>query len=440
VLLLLALLLGLATLVGEGDAYALEGIQGRYTIFYPSIELLYYHTDNLYLQPDNEVDSNQFVVRPTLWFEVPTDQHYFSISYTPQYRDVEEFDLDDEWSHFVDMEGKFQASPVFRVEMDYSFVYGVLETQEVDPDGELVFGLDPFDKNDLRADFIWEGQKQGADFYAGWFKTSFDRDTPSDANPTPEWLEREHVNVGIEYFYKFTPLSKFFVGFEHVAADHDYTAGWETDPYSGHCIGGACLGTMALDADSNKVYFGFQGELGRTSTGRISAGYQDTSYDDIPMYWLNDPTQGMNPFYDRVSDYSGLVVDGTFTKGFTRFTKVEVNLRRAENPSNYEGNAFYRANRLGFQLTNQPLGRKVFWSIGGYFQRNSYPDPTDLGGGMMKHREDDNLVARAEIGYHPLTHLNVKVNFTHQDRDSNMPNRAFDFEENVILFQLGLGY
>lgn len=440
-LLLMGLVLGLATLLGEGDATALEGIQGKYAIFYPSIELIYYHTDNLYLTPDNEEDSNQFLARPSFWVEIPTDTNYFSFEYTPQYRDVQEVDIPEDFSHFVDLKGKFQGSPTFRVEVTDHFAHGVLETHEVDPDGELAFGWDPFGANTARLDFIWEGQKQGADFYGSWFMTDFDRDEPYSYDPAPEFLEEDTLSVGIEYFYKFTPLSKFIVGYQFSMNSRDYSIDTlEYDPNVPIIIGGANLGTDSLDADTNLVQFGFEGELGRTSTGRIMVGYQDTAYDDLPIYWLNEPLYGPNPFYGRVSDFSGLVADGIFTKGFTRFTKLEVNIHRAENASNYEGNAFYRADRLGFALTNQPLGRKVFWSIGGAFQRNSYPDPTDIGFGDMRHREDDYLIARAEVGYHPLTHLNVKLNYQYQDRSSNMPANAFDFEENVVLFQVGLGY
>jgi len=436
-LLLTALLLGLATLFGEGDACALEGIQGKYAIFYPSIELIFYHTDNLYLTPMDEESSNEFLARPQFWVEIPMDQHYFSFKYTPQYRDVEETDLAEDFSHFVDMVGKFQGSPTFRVEVNDNFARGVLETQEVDPDGELVTGWDPFNKNDLRLDFIWEGQKQGADFYGGWMMSEFDRDEPSSDNPSPKFLDQEALRFGIDYFYKFTPLSRFFIGYQFVTNDQDYAVGADYDPQTGYIIGGPNVGALSQDAETNQVRFGFEGELGRTTTGKVWLGYRDTSY-DVPEYYLD--TTLPNPYYDMVSDFSNLVADGTLTKGFTRYTKLEINLHRMENPSNFQGNNYYRADRLGLALTNQPLGRKVFWTVGGYFQRNSYPDPVDIGFGEMKHRQDDYLVARAEVGYHPLTHLNVKLNFQHQDRQSNMPNDGFDFEENVVLFQLGLGY
>jgi hypothetical protein len=418
-------LTGLAALLAAGSGFALEGIQGQYGIFYPSVELVFYHTDNLFLTPDGETDSNEFIVRPQFWFEIPTDRHYFSFKYRPQFRDVEEYDLGEQFSHFVDIDGKFQGSPVFRVEVANRFARGVLETQEVDPDGELVVGLDPFMKNDFRLDFIWEGKIQGFDFYGRWLTTDFDRDDPVSTEPMPAFLEQSSLTGGFEYFYKFTPLSRFFIGYEFTASDEDFSDGLQYDSTGQFPVGGQTLGLASLDSDTNRLHLGFEGELGRTSTGRIMIGFKDVNFDNAP---------------ESVSDFTGMVADGTWTKAFTRFTKLELNVRRDENFSNFSGNAFYRANRVGFALTNQPLGRKVFWTIAGYFQRNSYPDPVDVGGGEMRHREDDTIVGRAEVGYFPIPHLNVKLNFQHQERQSNMPMNAFDFEENVVLFQLGLGY
>lgn len=423
--LLIAACVGIFAFLAAAPGFALEGLQGRYGIFYPSVELIVYHTDNLFLTPDNEIDSNEFIVRPQFWFEIPTDQHYFSIKYAPQFRDVEEFDLEEQFSHFVDLKGKFQASPVFRFEFTDHFARGVLETYEVDPDGELPVGLDPFTTNRLRLDFIWEGKVQGVDLYGRWAMTDFDRDDPTTLGPQPSFVEYESLTGGIEYFYKFTPLSKFFIGAEFTSSENDYAETVEFDSTGQFCVGGPCIGMLSIDNDRNQIHLGFEGELGRTSTGRIMVGFQDTDYDNAPA---------------GTSDFDGLVADGTWTKAFTRFTKLELNVRREENYSNFDSNAFYRANRVGFALTNQPLGRKVFWTVAGHFQRNSYPDPTDIGGDDLRHREDDYLQGRAEVGYHPWTHLNVKLNFVHTERQSNMPLNAFDFEENVFLFQLGLGY
>ena len=53
---------------------AFEGVQGRTGIFTPSVELIYEHTDNLYLVPRGfEESANIFVVRPHFKVEVAPD-------------------------------------------------------------------------------------------------------------------------------------------------------------------------------------------------------------------------------------------------------------------------------------------------------------------------------------------------------------------------------
>lgn len=409
--------LALAFMPGSVSGY--EGIQGEYAIFYPTVELVYYHTDNLFLQPDNEVDANTFIVRPKFLLEVPTDRHYFSLEYVPQYRDIDEFDLKDEISHFLNIKGVFQGSPIFRVEVEDNFVRGVLETSEFDQNQERFLGLDPFISNNAKLDFIWEGQRQGVDIWLGHSMTDFERDEPTELDPAPAFVETDTFRVGMEYFYKFTPLTSFLVGYQYENIDEDFSKLQEIR--DGFCVGGDCLvpGLYKLGSDANNVWVGFDGELGRTTTGTIRVGFRARDYDENV----------------DASEFGSLFVDGTFTKAFTRFTKLEINLHRSDNVSNFEGNAYYSANRISLALTNQPIGRRVFWSIGGGFQRNNYPDPVgDV------NREDDILMANAEVGYFPLTHLNVKLNYRFRDRDTNLPNSTFDYEENAIIFQLGLGF
>jgi hypothetical protein len=415
--------LGLSSLLlTSGTAVAYEGVQGKYAIFYPAVELLYFHTDNLYLTPDDTTSSDSFIARVPLRLEVPTDRHYFMFQWTPQFRDIDNFDLDDQWSHFVDLKGVFQGSPTFRFEVEDNFTRGVLEVEDVDRDGELLLGVDPFYSNLLKLDFIWEARRQGADLYLGWFKTEFDRKKPTDDNARPGFLDQDRIIAGIEYFYKFTPLSRFEVGYDYSDVESTYYDDIVTEPINDLCIGGRCLGYDTISSKSSHLYVGFSGELGRTTTGEIKLGYRATDYD-----------------VDDASDYNSLVVAGTFTKAFTRFTKLEVNLHRQENLSNFENNAYYTANRIGLALTNQPLGRRVFWSVAGGFQQNSYPDPVEVNNDNI-HRKDDILMARAEIGYYPLTYLNVKLNYRYEDRNANIPDGSFDYTENAFFFQIGIGY
>jgi len=425
-------------LLTGGTAVAYEGIQGQYAIFYPAVELLYYHTDNLFLTPSNETSADTFLVRVPLKLEIPTDRHYFMLEYVPQFRDIDDFDLQDQWSHFVNLKGSFQGSPSFRVDIVDNFARGVLEVDQVDPDGELYLGLDPFMSNFAGVNFIWEGQRQGANLSLDYFLTDFDRDQPTAGDPAPAFLEQNAFGLGITYFYKFTPLSRFEVGYRYQSSTQDYAIydangdgipDVEIDPITGLCVGGPCLGVPDVDSTSNGVWVGFSGELGRTSTGQIRLGYRSTDYDDSP---------------ERIStsDFSSLTLDGTFTKAFTRYTKLEINLHRGENFSNFENNSWYTGNRISLALTNQPMGRRVFWTVAGGFQRNDYPDPVDTNfdGEVDTSRQDDIWMARAEVGYFPITHLNVKLNYRFEDRNSNMPNNGFDYEENAVIFELGLGF
>ena len=42
-------------------ADALEGVQGRHAIFYPSLELVYQHDDNFFLTPTDERSADTFI-------------------------------------------------------------------------------------------------------------------------------------------------------------------------------------------------------------------------------------------------------------------------------------------------------------------------------------------------------------------------------------------
>lgn len=408
----------------SGTAAAFEGIQGQYAIFYPSVELLYYHTDNLFLTPANGKSADTFIVKPKFRLEVPTDRHFFTVEYSPQYRDVSNINLDEDVSHFFDIGGRFQGSPIFRVDADAHVARGVLETEEVDPDNELAIGFDPFLALNGSVGFTWEGQRQGATVNLAFSSTEFDRDVPTVANPAPSYFEEDQMGGGVTYFYKFTPLTQFNMGYQFTSYDQQFAefGQLETDPINGNCIGGPCLGQRDVDSDSNEVFVGFEGELGRTTTGSVRLGFMSREFDQVD-----------------VSDFESLTLDASFTKAFTRFTKLEVNLHRDQNSSNFENNGFYTANRIGAALTNQPLGRRVFWTLAAGFQRNDYPDPVSSAGQTLS-REDDIIMARAEVGFYPLTHLNLKLNYRFEDRDSNMPNSAFDYEENAIIFQVGLGF
>lgn len=383
-----------------GPALALEGIQGKYAIFYPSIDLQYEHTDNLFYTSQNETAANTFLARPIFKLEIPNQRHYFAFSYMPTFRDNDEIDLEQDWSHDLKMKARFQATPILNIEIEDHYVRGSVEVSEVDPNGELVFGLDPFDANTARLAFIFEGQKQYADIHIVDLRNDWDRDVLE-----PGFLSSSNTGAGFEYGYKFRPLTKFLLGYDFVSSTEDFVV------YN--------VGVDSLDSDYNRLHVGFRQELGRTTTGTVRVGYLNQNFDA-----------------DNVSDYSGLWLKGDIQKAFTRFTKLAVEMERSSNFSNFDNNSYYVANRLGLQVINQPLGRRVFWAVRAGYQRNDYPDPSPLYSFIT--RQDDILRLDGEIGFHPLTHLNFKVNYRHEERDSNIDDLSYNADH--WLFSVNFGF
>lgn len=409
-------------LVSAPSARALEGIQGRHAIFYPSLELVYQHDDNFFLLRDNEVSADTFIIHPHFVVEVPGSRHFLKIDYSPQYRSI---DVDgpgtfrepeDDVQHFFELSADLKGSSLFSVEIKEAFTMANLEVHEIDGGQELVKSPgEQFWSNKFDIYFNWEGNRQGATLHLGHHDSEFE-----DDDTAPRWFEIDEARAGMEYFYKFTPLTSFLVGIEFRDSAQDYTDAFITR-----------TGVPTLDSNRADVYFGFEGELGRTTTGRARLGYANLDYDG---------SVGAN------SDYDGLTLEADVTKAFSRWSKLIFGAKRtpyfsafAVNPA--ELNTYYVANEAALTFSQQPQGGRVGWSLKGSFQRNNYDtattDPNGLVAGL-KEREDDIIHLRAEVGFHPLEHLSFRLNYRHEERDSNLP--SFDYEDNLVIFQVQFGF
>ncbi len=407
--------------LATSPANAFEGIQGRNAIFYPSLELIYQHDDNFYLQPDNEVSAESVMAQAHFRLEVPGQRQHVTMEYAPLWRNINvskgpDPKIDD-ISHFWELDARLKGTSVFGVDISHDFVVGVLESYEVDRNREFVNkAADQFSRNNLDLGFNWAGSRQGATISVGKEDTAFDGDGDVTA-----WFELDEWRLGAEYHWKFAPLSRFLVGFKHSDSREDFT-----DAYFG------AYGIWKLDSQQERLYFGFDGELGRTTTGRATVGFQALNFDDSAGF---------------SDDYDGVTLRADVTKSFSRWTKLIFNAERTANFSGYgdrnavgEYNAYYISNRVSFTLANQPNGSKVGWTLIGQFQRNGYDTATqDLSpGGVVKEREDDIARLRAEIGFHPIEHVSFRLNYQWEDRDSNMDN--FDYTDNLVILQVQFGF
>lgn len=409
----------MGTLVAS-PASALEGIQGRHAIFYPSLELVYQHDDNFYLAPTNEVSAETFIAHAHFALEVPGTRQYLRMEYAPQYRNINvsqgtDPDIDDV-SHFWDLQARLKATSVFGVDIDHEFTSGILESYEIDPNREFVNkAADQWYRNNIQVGFKWAGSRQTAIVGVGKEDTNFDGD-----GATTAWFETDGWNLGGEYRWKFAPLTNFVVNYRHDDTTEDFTKAF-TDANSG-------LDT--LDSTSEHLGFGFDGEMGRTTTGRAILGFKSLNFDDNLGY---------------TDDWDGITLRADVTKSFSRWTKLIANIERTANFSGFgeqnaagEYNSYYISNRASFTLSNQPQGAKVGWTLIGQFQRNGYDTPTPGDRGVEKEREDDIARIRAEVGFHPLEHLSFRLNYQWEERESNMSK--FDYTDNIVAIQMQFGF
>ena len=403
------------------SAHALEGIQGRHAIFYPSLELVYQHDDNYYLEPQDEHSADTFIAHAHFALEIPGQRQYLRMEYAPQFRSVNvntrsgepDFDLDDEWSHFWNLDAKLKASSIFGVDIHQDFTAGSLEGYELDENvGELNReNGEPFWRHDIDVDFKWDGSKQGVKAMLGKEDSKFD-DTPE----APAWFELNAWNLGFEYHYRFAPLSNFIAGYMYTDNDQDYTEkAIFSDPTRPEHV----------SSKENHLWLGVDGELGRTTTGSATVGFQEIDYDEVA---------------GDEADFEGFTLRADLTKSFSRWSKLIFNAERTPNFSAFaqglgDANYYYISNRASFTFTNQPQGSRIFWTLIGQFQRNGW-DVED--GNIGKEREDDMIRLRAEVGFHPLEHLSFRLNYEHKDNDSNDP--AYDYVDNLIILQVQFGF
>ena len=295
-----------------------------------------------------------------------------------------------------------------------------METHAIDENrGELPKGAsETFWSNKLNIGFNWEGSRQGATVSIGRHDSQFDN--PDNA---PTWFELDEIRLGGEYFYKFTPLTRFKVGFAYRDSTQDFTAAYQ-----------AVTNVPSLDSNRTQIYFGFDGELGRTTTGSAHLGFVSLDYGGT----VGNADNG---------DWDGVILGADVTKSFSRWSKLIFGADREVNQSAFatqdtsgdpQLNTYYVSNRAALTFSQQPQGGRVGWSLKGAFQRNTYDTPTLNYDGATQEREDDITHLRAEVGYHPLEHLSFRMNYRYEERESN--DTAFDYRDNLWILQVQFGF
>ncbi len=420
---------GLACSVWAGD-----GIPMGSAVFYPSIEAVYTHTDNLYLQdksmPFGNVSGHFWAIRPAVGFEFPFQQSYFRVDLGYQYQDYSNnYNLATHDTYTADIKGVFKLGSTTTLTLQDNFIRGVQEVNKFDPGGEQYYSNTPFNNNNLRVGLDFSVSKLNTiGVYGLYNKVHF-----TDVNTTYQtpFFDYHQAGGGLVWKYSFRPNAVWLLDGRYLKNTPD-TQVWDYALYTN---------VNGKKYDSVQVLTGVDGALGSRLTGFAKAGWSRLKFD--------------NGF----SNFNGFVADAGLTYSATEFFQVQLDLNRMPYQSAYNVNNYYTTTGGELALHHQ-LSRYVFWSAGYHYQENAYPDRTEmyplgpmspttyeflLTGGQT--RKDKINRAFAELGYHFSKQLSLKANYQYEDRNSTIKyydltgiHRPYSYTENRIAVQAQFGW
>jgi Uncharacterized protein conserved in bacteria (DUF2320). len=347
-----------------------EGVAVGPFIFTPNVNLQWENRDNIFFTPDNEVSDDVYVARARLMFELPVYDSYIRLSYTPQYRDYGTYNLRENWSHFVNLDGAFDFSSGLKLKVGYRYVSGNLETREVDPGGELAFGDRQFTKHEAKveADY-WVSPTNGIAIEGSFDKLNYPDRTL--------FYDYSRGRAGIGWIHQVSPTLTFGLKYRHENFNAEDTADYR-------------------DSSSDEVTLSLDGKVSPVLSSTLELGYRSTNFDNAP---------GKPNF----SDYSGLVARGSLSLALAHGGLLTLHVTRMDYPSNFDRNAFYTATEGG--LTYRLERDRLFGYLRADYQNNDYEVPDTVTG---RSRSDDLTTYGVGVGYRLTDLLALRGSYTHQ--------------------------
>jgi hypothetical protein len=420
-----------------------DGIPMGNAVFYPSVEFVYTHTDNLFLQDGSMPYGNEsdtfWAIRPRLGFEFPFKESYMRLDLGYQYKDYNDYTLTSHDTWLADFTSNFKFSNNAVLKVDARYFRGVQEVLEFDPGYERYFANDPFDRWEFLVGVDFNLNKHNTlGFYGLYNEVHFRHHTGDDA----PWYNYDELGGGVTWKYHFRPESALIVNSEYVTSDPDYYD-YEYNYYYYDPVHNTWYNARGREYDYWTIVAGWEGDLGRVMNGYAKAGYGDMHF-----------TQS-NPF----SDFSGLIFDAGLGFRASETVKLDLTLNRRPFQSEYNVNNFYTATAGQFQVQQQ-VSRYLFWSAGYRYQENAYPNAVKplydwyWGAPIYEYwatqgqtRKDKIGRAYGEVGVHLTKQISLRANYQYEKRDSNIhwwdytgDVRPYSYTENRFSFQAQLGW
>ena len=366
-------------------------------IFSPALEIAWQDRDNIFFTPDNEVSDQLILIKGQLLFELPIYESYVRFSYTPQYRDYMNYELDDKWQHFFDVAAAFEFSSGLTLNMAYSYIIGNLETREVDPGGEVFFGDRRFDKQ-------WA--KVGGDYWAtGRDGLAFGISWEDLEHEDPElFYDYTRLTGNIGWIHQMSPILVMDVSYGVIDFDA-HNSPYENNDYR--------------DSMTHSLTLGFRGQFNPVIATEIRVGYGIVQYDPAP----DQP---------QVEDFAGVILNGFISWEMAHGSVLRLDLLRMPYPSAYGDNANYLASGASL-IYNLDRG-DFFGQLRARYQNNDYNRPDRITG---EDRSDDIYTFGAGLGYRFTYYLSLWGTYLYEDRDSIY---RYSYTINTITLGLVVGF
>jgi hypothetical protein len=392
--------------VGESGNLPAQSRPNRYEaipvgpfLFSPAVQLSWQQRDNIFFTPDNPVDDSLWMARARLQFELPLNESYILFSYTPQYREYETYELDDKWSHFIDVLGGFEFSNGLSLDATYKYMQGNLETREVDPGGELYKGDRWYRKQFAGLELsYWFTPRDGINFMADY--TDLQHEDPD------LWYDYTSLVVGAGWLHQISDILAMNIAYRHTDFSPDENQ---------------VLSNEFRNSTSDEITAGFRGMINPVIKTEIVFGYRTTKYDTPPEA------------ADVIPDFGGFIARGYFNWDMGHGSSLRLDLLRSDYPSNYQINANYVA--TGASLQYQYDYNRFQAQLRGRYQVNDYEVP-DLTTGLD--RRDPIKTAAIGLGYRFGPYVSLWGGYLYENRDSNIYRYSYDY--NVFTLGLVVGY
>jgi len=424
---------GLILILASVASFAGDGIPVGNAVFYPAVEAVYTHTDNLFLLDESMigggVGDSFWTIRPSIGIELPLEQSYVRFDLAYQYKDYQDFQLDEHNAWFGSLVTDFKFSNGASLYFKDHYVRAVQEVNQFDPGYEATFNNTPFNRNFAQLGFSIPVNKLNTlGFEISHNMVNFSSDGTDQAFYDYSQLA---ANANWKYHYNAN---------NSILAEYTYTDSNQDDVAYGD--GMSHLPVLDRDYKSHELMVGWEGSYTARVSGTAKIGYEEMNFDNG---------------YD---DFSGFVGEAGLGIKFSEFFRGDLNLFRRASQSAFNVNNYYTSSGGEFQVEHQ-VTRYFFWSAGALFQKNKYPETAvgDVNGdgyldsplyllpwtGLDRH--DDISRARAEVGFHFTQQVSLRVNYQYEDRNSNVAYwdattvyHPFTYTENRFAFQLQLGW